>query len=184
MSGSISEPPPPCVIWLALMRREQRANGLQLGHGFGRERLGPGQAAVPGIVPRAQRSAETHRLFRAAIHLNGGHMILKRRHPIMARYALPPAPPFSSFTQNTSRMVRRGFSPSRWIKATASSDAMIPEPSSCAPWPTSHESIWPPRTTISSGFSGPGFRRSRSPRGRPVRNARPSSSVTRTGRHG
>jgi len=33
----------------------------------------------------------------------------------------------------------------------------MPEPSSCAPAPTSQESIWPPMTTISSGFSLPGI---------------------------
>ena len=33
----------------------------------------------------------------------------------------------------------------------------MPAPSSMAPWPGSHESIWPPMAMISSGFSEPGM---------------------------
>ena len=41
-------------------------------------------------------------------------------------------------------MVRRGCKPNFLINATACKLAMIPDPSSCAPRPTSQESMWPP----------------------------------------
>ena len=41
------------------------------------------------------------------------------------------------------------------MSRTASHAATAPPPSSIAPWPTSHESMCPPTTTTSSGFSRP-----------------------------
>jgi hypothetical protein len=54
--------------------------------------------------------------------------------------------------QSTTRTVRRGRRFSRFISRTASHAATLPPPSSIAPWPTSHESMWPPITTTSSGL--------------------------------
>ena len=50
-------------------------------------------------------------------------------------------------------MVRFGLSPSCFISRTASHAATLQPPSSIAPCPTSHESMCPPSTTTSSGFS-------------------------------
>ena len=41
------------------------------------------------------------------------------------------------------------------MSRTASHAPTAPPPSSIAPCPTSHESMWPPSTTTSSGFSRP-----------------------------
>src|ERR1039457_5984245 len=57
---------------------------------------------------------------------------------------MPPRPPFSSLTQKATRMVRRGSSPSFFMRATACRQGTTEAPSSCAPWPTSPESSWPP----------------------------------------
>ena len=65
--------------------------------------------------------------------------------------------PFSSFVHNTTRTVRLGRRPSLSISRAASHAARQPPPSSIAPCPTSHESMWPLTMTISSGFSRPGI---------------------------
>ena len=70
-------------------------------------------------------------------------------------YSLAPPRPFSSFVHNTTRMVRRGLRPAFMMSRAASHAARQPPPSSIAPWPTSHESMWPLTMTISLGFSRP-----------------------------
>ena len=73
----------------------------------------------------------------------------------VVRYALPPPVVLSSSVHPTTRTVRRGRRPSVFMSRTASHAATTPPASSIAPCPTSHESMWPPITTTSSGFSRP-----------------------------
>ena len=79
------------------------------------------------------------------------------------------------------RTVRRGRIPSFAISRAASHVTMQPTPSSDAPVPTSHESMWPPSSTISCGARGRESRRRRWPTRRRLRSAPPSIRRTRTG---
>src|SRR5256885_65796 len=70
-------------------------------------------------------------------------------------YAFPPASPFSSFMNSTTRMVRRGGGRSWAARRAASITMTAPAPSSIAPCARSHESRCAPSRTTSSGFSRP-----------------------------
>lgn len=61
----------------------------------------------------------------------------------------------SSSVNQTTRIVLLGLNPISFNMRILSNATIQPWPSSCAPWPTSHESIWAPITTISFGFSRP-----------------------------
>ena len=80
----------------------------------------------------------------AVVRLDRQDVLVRPRPPARRRRPRPPAPPFSSLVQSTTRTVRRGRSPSRCISRTASHAATAPPPSSIAPCPTSQESMWPP----------------------------------------
>ena len=67
----------------------------------------------------------------------------------------PQAQASEILAESDARTVRRGRRPSAFIRRTASHATTTPPASSIAPCPTSHESMCPPITTTSSGFSRP-----------------------------
>jgi hypothetical protein len=67
-------------------------------------------------------------------------------------YALPPYRPRSSLAKATTRIVRAGCFGKSAMSFAAAMVMPMPAASSIAPVPGSHESRWPPISTISLGF--------------------------------
>ena len=116
---------------------------------------------LPRRLSSRGRSRRIRLAFPPSIHLDGRDVILLPRPPTRGRLSRRR---FRSlrWSEATTRMVRRGAEQARFtMRCAASSAVMMPDPSSCAPAPTSHESMCPPITTISQASPTRESRRSR-----------------------
>ena len=101
------------------------------------------------------RPIERLRGLKPPLSVSSANTVLASSLAWSAAYAFAPCVPFSSFVNSTTRIVRFGASPSFFSVAAACITITSPAPSSCAPCPTSHESMCAPITTTSSGCTLP-----------------------------